>query len=69
MRCFFVSDLHGGIDRYRKLFALVSEERPNAVFLGGDLLPPYMVEWQPPEPGGDDFVSDFLAGGFEKLRI
>ncbi len=68
MLCFFVSDLHGVVERYRKLFTLVSEERPDAVFLGGDLLPPHMVEWQSKEPGGDDFVSDFLAAGFERLR-
>jgi len=66
--CFFVSDLHGAVDRYRKLFTLVSEERPDAVFLGGDLLPPYMVQWQSKDPGEHDFISDFLAAGFEKLR-
>lgn len=68
MLCFFVSDLHGVVDRYRKLFTLVSEERPDAVFLGGDLLPPYMVEWQSEDPGEHDFIRDFLAGGFERLR-
>lgn len=68
MLCFFVSDLHGAVDRYRKLFTLVSEERPGAVFLGGDLLPPYMVQWQSKDPGEHDFISDFLAAGFEKLR-
>jgi Icc-related predicted phosphoesterase len=68
MLCFFVSDLHGAVDRYRKLFTLVSEERPDAVFLGGDLLPPYMVEWQSEDPGERDFISDLLAAGFERLR-
>ena len=66
--CFLVSDLHGSVDRYRALFSLVREERPGAVFLGGDLLPPYMVPWQSPEPGQDDFVGDFLVAGFEELR-
>ncbi len=68
MLCFFVSDLHGAVDRYSKLFTLVSEERPDAVFLGGDLLPPHTVQWQSKEPGQHDFISDFLAPGFEKLR-
>jgi len=68
MLCFFVSDLHGVVDRYRKLFTLVSEEPPDAVFLGGDLLPPHMVQWQSSEPGQDDFIRDFLAAGFERLR-
>jgi Icc-related predicted phosphoesterase len=38
-RCFFASDLHGKADRLEKLFGAVLEERPDAVFLGGDLLP------------------------------
>jgi len=35
--CFFVSDLHGKIDRYRKLFSEIITDEPSAVFLGGDL--------------------------------
>ncbi len=37
--CFFVTDLHGHADRYGKLFTSILTERPDAVFLGGDLLP------------------------------
>jgi Icc-related predicted phosphoesterase len=37
--CFFVSDLHGRSDRYESLFTLIENERPPAVFFGGDLLP------------------------------
>jgi hypothetical protein len=29
--CFFVSDLHGRIDRYRKLFRAVALERPRGL--------------------------------------
>jgi len=36
--CFFVSDLHGQVERYDKLFQAVASERPAAVFVGGDLL-------------------------------
>lgn len=68
MLCFFVSDLHGAADRYRKLFTLVSEERPDAVFLGGDLLPSHMVQWQSKDPGQHDFIRELLAAGFERLR-
>ncbi len=39
MRCLFSSDLHGRENRYSALFGLVERERPDAVFLGGDLLP------------------------------
>ena len=38
-RCFFVSDLHGSEHRYRTLAAEIARDRPNAVFIGGDLLP------------------------------
>ena len=37
--CFFVSDIHGSRDRYTTLFAAIEDEKPRAVFLGGDLLP------------------------------
>jgi len=36
-RCFFVSDLHGKSARYQALYRVVEKERPDAVFLGGDL--------------------------------
>lgn len=39
MRCVFVSDLHGREKRYEALFEIVGEEGPDAVFMGGDLLP------------------------------
>jgi len=39
MQCMFVSDLHGEKRRYNTLFKIVEKEKPNSVFLGGDLLP------------------------------
>jgi uncharacterized protein len=65
MRCFFVSDLHGDVGRYRKLFSRIAGERPRAVFLGGDLLPMAFSEDGAEFP---DFVSDFLAREFASLR-
>lgn len=67
MNCLFVSDLHGHTDRYEKLLVLISDERPGAVFLGGDLLP---------HAGGlgsgpadiENFVRDFLAVQFGEVR-
>lgn len=35
----FVSDIHGSIPRFRHLFRIIRNETPDAVFLGGDLLP------------------------------
>jgi Icc-related predicted phosphoesterase len=37
--CLFVSDLHGREARWNALFQAIGDERPEAVFLGGDLLP------------------------------
>ena len=39
MHCLFASDLHGRIPRYNALYHAIDTERPDAVFLGGDLLP------------------------------
>ena len=39
MRCFFATDLHGRTERYEKLLAAIIRERPDAIFLGGDLFP------------------------------
>jgi Icc-related predicted phosphoesterase len=61
--CFFVSDLHGKVDRYDKLFEAVVGERPRAVFLGGDLLPHH---WSQLTDG--DFIQEVLISGFESLR-
>lgn len=38
--CFFVADLHGEPGRYEKLFRAILSERPESVFIGGDVLPP-----------------------------
>jgi Icc-related predicted phosphoesterase len=43
MRCFFVSDLHGNVSRYLNLYDTIIDEKPDAVFLGGDLLPHFNV--------------------------
>ena len=64
--CFFVSDLHGHRHKYEKLFSAVADEKPAAIFLDGDLLP----------PGGggrtaadhDEFVNNFLAAEFSRLK-
>jgi uncharacterized protein len=64
-RCLFVSDLHGRLERYEKLLVTAAAERPAALFLGGDLLPP----GAPPLPGGaDDFLLDWLGARLEDLR-
>ncbi len=66
--CLFVADLHGRPERYRKLFRVIRDDRPAAVFLGGDLLP---SGWSPAdrdEPWDGEFATGFLSAQFETLR-
>jgi Icc-related predicted phosphoesterase len=66
--CLFVSDLHGRGDRYRKLFETIRSSEPDAVFLGGDLLPSPFPDSRTGEKLPDDFVFDFLAVHLRDLR-
>jgi uncharacterized protein len=61
-RCFFISDLHGHIDRYEKLFMEIRQHKPRLVFFGGDLLPHGMHHQIV-----DDFTEDFLFVQFSNL--
>jgi len=62
--CFFVSDMHGHIDRYGKLLQAVTAEHPMAVFLGGDLFPSHLYALSSEARAFPDFVNDFLAPRF-----
>ena len=66
--CFFVADLHGDETRYRKLLAAIAAERPRGVFLGGDLLPSGLFSLAGLSPSHRDFIGDFLAPEFLRLR-
>jgi len=66
--CFFVSDLHGSVQRYHKLFDAVRAEPPAALFLGGDLLPGGTLLGTAPDPRHQDFVNDFLVAELRALR-
>ena len=66
--CFFATDLHGYCDRYEKLISSITRERPNAVFLGGDLLPRSMFSLTPLSSDQPDFLKDYLLPTFTKLR-
>lgn len=65
-KCFFVSDLHGYTERYRKLFRVIEKEKPSIVFIGGDILP--AGSGAVDAASQDDFISDFLVSGLEKLK-
>jgi uncharacterized protein len=60
LKCVFVSDLHGKVERYEKLFSLIKKEMPKAVFLGGDLLP--HSYWD------KNFVQDYLIPNFHSIK-
>jgi len=64
LKCVFVTDLHGNKKRYNILFEVIKKEKPDGVFLGGDLL-----------PGGfginidiENFLQDFYLSKVLKLK-
>jgi Icc-related predicted phosphoesterase len=61
-QCFFVSDLHGQIHRYEALFSKIKQEKPGALFLGGDLLPSFGARDE------NDFLNDYLSQEFIALK-
>lgn len=65
---YFCSDLHGRVDRYQKLFQAILEGRPEAVFLGGDLLPSSRMVLSSLNIAHSDFINGFLAAQFRRLR-
>jgi len=67
-KCLFVSDLHGKINRYQKLFNLIEKEKPFAVFMGGDLLPSSVLHSFRAGENKSDFVTDFLVKNFTRLK-
>jgi uncharacterized protein len=66
--CFFVSDLHGDPERYRKLFRLIAAEKPAAVFLGGDLLPSGLSALATLDFRHRDFIHEVLVTGLLRVR-
>jgi Icc-related predicted phosphoesterase len=64
MKGIFVTDLHGKISRYEKLFSLIKNEKPDVVFMGGDILPHAMKG----SPRYDDFLDDYFIPEFLKLK-
>ncbi len=64
--CFFVSDLHGSLERYQKLLRAIKAETPKAVFMGGDFLPLHYPN--PSDLSPMDFVPKFLLGRLLRLK-
>ena len=66
--CLFVSDLHGRIDRFEKLFVDIRQRTPDGVFVGGDILPPVAVREKKKEIQVDHFITDYLKIRLNDLR-
>jgi Icc-related predicted phosphoesterase len=67
-RCLFVTDLHGRGELYEKLFNEISQRRPAAVFIGGDLLPSPMLALTSSGDLVDDFIDEYLADHLDRLK-
>jgi len=65
---YFVSDLHGHIDKYHKLFRIIKTEKPEAVFLGGDLLPSGVMMLTSDDASSVNFIDNFLGVELQKLK-
>jgi Icc-related predicted phosphoesterase len=66
--CFFSADLHGHKDRYQKLFQAITNERPDAVFLGGDILPSASIMFSSQGFEHINFITDYLVKGLKQLQ-
>lgn len=60
MKCLFASDLHGDVARFAALLRAARSERPDGVFLGGDLFRH--------GHGSEEFAEEHLLGPIRTLR-
>ncbi|SYZ71865.1 Calcineurin-like phosphoesterase [Candidatus Zixiibacteriota bacterium] len=62
---FFVSDLHGQTERYRKLFEIIFKDPPSSVFIGGDFMPlSYGIDAAFPR----GFIHDFMIPELASMK-
>ncbi|MCF8353000.1 MAG: hypothetical protein K9H48_01035 [Melioribacteraceae bacterium] len=66
--CFFVSDLHGNVNKYAKLFDEIKKDKPALVFNGGDLLPSFSGLLKSRKNIYEDFIIDYLMPEIKKLK-
>lgn len=66
--CFFISDLHGSIQKYDRLFNRILEETPKIIFIGGDILPSGLSYFSNSYDKYDHFIHDYLIPQFEEVR-
>jgi Icc-related predicted phosphoesterase len=68
IRCFFVTDLHGHIHRYEKLFEQIRTGLPDMVFMGGDLLPHRLRPQHYQNQLVENFLNDYLMPECYRLK-
>ena len=68
INCFFVSDLHGAAGKYKKLFEMIVKEQPDALFIGGDILPSPLTALTTPDIFHEDFINGFLVKELKKIK-
>lgn len=68
MKCFFVSDLHGSISRYTRLFEAIYNETPDAVFIGGDILSSGLKALFDRSGRYDSFILEYVKPELLTLR-
>ncbi len=66
-QCFFVSDLHGSTSRYEKLFRALASERPEGLFICGDILPSHLHAAGQEAGGESGFVRGYLLARLREL--
>jgi len=66
-QCFFVSDLHGSTNRYEKLFRAMASERPEGLFIGGDILPSHLHAAGQEAGGESGFIRGYLLARLREL--
>ena len=64
MKCIFVTDLHGHIKRFKALFKTIANEKPDAVFIGGDILPNQFLI----DDSVDSFIDKELLKPIKKVK-
>jgi len=61
LECIFTSDLHGDRKKYERLFEFIQKERPDGVFIGGDILPSALKK----NTDVENFLKNFLKQQLE----
>ncbi|MFH2035416.1 MAG: metallophosphoesterase, partial [Candidatus Zixiibacteriota bacterium] len=66
--CYFVTDLHGSIEKYNKLYDLLIKDTPDRLFMGGDILPSGLAAISMKNFAHEDFINDFMVEKFLEVK-